>query len=164
MLSKPDLDWLLRPRLQDTLDLLSERDTKRYALQRRRLGPVYRASAVLKYEGAVDEVLHRAVAWIKALDGEEVDLKEWMHILAVECLGAVVLSWSPGLLAAGSDRGSGEMSYLAWRTKTVFGYFPLMARVNWAERGRWIGRLFAQAWGLRYRHGPNFRPFFPVSQ
>ena len=94
-LSKPHIDWHLNPEFQDNLDLLSERDVRRYRLQRRLIGPVYQTSNLVQYEAAIDEVLARSIAKLKTLNGARVELNEWMHIIAVECLGAVVLSWSP---------------------------------------------------------------------
>lgn len=164
-LLKPKLGWRsLRPCLQspDTLDLLAERDLRRYRLQRRLIGPVYNPHNVKQYEGAVDSLLDRVIAQLHSLQGAEVDLKEWMHITVVECLGAVSLSWSPGYLAGQSDGNSGKHAYMGWRRKSVFGLFPLA--VIFESFSKSAGRAFANLWGLTY-HTPKegFHPFFPVS-
>lgn len=160
-LSKPRVDLFLNPHFPDTLDLLSERDMKRYRLQRRLIGRVYSSANVAKYEEVINEVLAHAVKRVTALDGQEVDLKEWMHIITVECLGACVLSWSPGMLKDGTDSGTLTHSYQGWRRKSLFGVFPTMKKFEQWSPG--LGRAFAQVWGVTYRTPRNFRPFFPVS-
>ncbi|KPM38024.1 hypothetical protein AK830_g8516 [Neonectria ditissima] len=158
-LSKPSLTWKMDPHFPDSLDLLSERDTQRYRLQRRLIGPVYQTSNLLQYEAAIDSVLEHAIAKIKSLKGAEVELNEWMHIIAVECLSAVVLSWSPGMLRNGTDWGSGPHAYHSWRRKTVFGLLPAMAKLeSWHKTA---GRLFSTAWRVNFRTPKHFRPFFP---
>lgn len=163
VLSKPRIDWFLQPHLPDTLDLLSERDMVRYRLQRRLIGPAYQINSLLRHEHAVDAVIERSVATLKLLDGDEVDLKEWMHIIAVECLGAVVLSWSPGMLQRRSDSNSSVHSYQGWRRKSVFGLFPLVVKLT-ALSGL-LDRffLYCNLFGVRFKATPKFRSFFPVS-
>ena len=161
-LTRPRVNWHLQPWFPDTLDLLSERDMKRYRLQRRLIGRVYNPSNVIRHEKAVDDVLDRAVASLAKLTGAQVDLKEWMHIITVECLGACVLSWSPGMLDQGSDGGTLQHSYQGWRRKSVFGLFPLMKRLEYWSAD--LGRYFAALWGVTFRTPPNFKPFFPVSK
>ncbi len=108
---------------------------KRYRLQRRLIGPPppppppppplpIRTSSLKKHERAIDGVLKQAIAQLRSLKGAEVDLKEWMHIIVVECLGAVVLSWSPGYPQANSDCGSSAHGYQHWKRRSVFGLFP----------------------------------------
>lgn len=162
-LLKPRLDARLGLQSPDTLDLLAERDMKRYRLQRRLIGPIYHANNVRRYEAAVDTVLLRAVDQLRALGGAEVDLKEWMHIVTVECLGAVSLSWSPGYLEERSDGASGRHAYLGWRRKSVFGLFPLAVMLE--PLSRQFGRAFSVLWGVTY-HIPKggFKPFFPVGR
>lgn len=160
-LNKPVLDWQLNAHFPDTLDLLSELDAKRYRLQRRLIGPVYLASNVTKFEAAVDGVIKAAVAELRALDGAEVDLKQWMHIIAVECLGAVVLSWSPNYIKNRSDGGTSTQSYLGWKRKSVFGLFPTVTKLSVLSRG--LSRLFSNVWGVTFRTPKNFKPFFTVS-
>jgi cytochrome P450 len=144
----------------DTLDLLGEFDLDRYRLQRRLIGPLYQTRSLLKHETAIDEVLYHSIARLKSLNGESVDLKEWMHIITVECLTAVVLSWSPGYLRDGTDHGVGPHAYLGWRRKSVFGLFP------WAEvtdaYSRTLGRTFARAWRLTYQPPSNYKALFPM--
>ncbi|KAK3400453.1 cytochrome P450 [Sordaria brevicollis] len=156
---------------QDTLDLLSERDMSRYRLQRRLIGPVYQTSSLKKFEPAIDEVLDRAVAQLKSMKGEEVDLKMWMHIIAVECLGAVVLGWSPGYITAKSDGGTSGQGYRGWKRKSVFGLFPLITKLGFLEGklgerfGKAVQRWWADIWGVTFPTPKNFKPFFtPVYQ
>lgn len=146
----------------DTLDLLSERDAKRYRLQRRLIGPVYQTSNLLRHEAAIDQVISQAIAKLKSLNGAEVELNEWMHIIAVECLGAVVLSWSPGLLKNGTDWGTGPHAYHSWRRKSVFGLFPIITALEF--RFKDLGRAFSTLWGVKFKTPENFRPFFIVSR
>lgn len=160
-LHKPRVDWRLTLDSPDTLDLLTERDMKRYRTQRRLIGPVYNINNIRKYESALDDVLKKAVAQIKALQGAEVDLKQWMHMIIVECLGAVCLSWSPKFLLNQSDGGTGDQGYLGWRRKSVFGLFPMAVIAE--SYSRWLGRKFADLWGLTYITPPGFKPFFVVS-
>ncbi|KAM5354153.1 hypothetical protein ACJ41O_000803 [Fusarium nematophilum] len=158
-LSKPHLNWQLDPRFPDTLDLLSERDVRRYRLQRRLIGPVYQTSNLLQYEAVIDQVLERSIAKLKSLKGGSVELNEWMHIIAVECLGAIILSWSPGMLKNGTDWGSGSHAYHGWRRKSVFGLFPTVVKLEFLSKS--IGRLFSTAWDVNFKTPKNFRPFFP---
>ncbi|KAM4066174.1 cytochrome p450 [Hirsutella rhossiliensis] len=158
-LTKPRLDWRLRPHFQDTLDLLSERDAKRYRLQRRLIGRTYHASNMAKFEAAVDGVLDRVVERLGTLQGKEIDLTDWMHIVAVECLGACVLSWSPGMLRDGTDWGTISHSYQGWRRKTVFGLFPLATKLDFCSPD--FGRAFGKLWGVTYRTPQSFKAFFP---
>ncbi|KAL2274469.1 hypothetical protein FJTKL_03218 [Diaporthe vaccinii] len=162
-LLKPKLDARLGIQSPDTLDLLAERDMRRYRLQRRLIGPIYHTNNVKRYEAAVDAVLLRVVDQLRALDGAEVDLKEWMHIITVECLGAVSLSWSPGYLTEKSDGASGKHAYMGWRRKSVFGLFPLAVIIE--PLSRHFGRAFSVLWGVTY-HTPKegFKPFFPAVQ
>ncbi|KAK4151661.1 cytochrome P450 [Chaetomidium leptoderma] len=162
-LIKPSLDWRLNAHFPDTLDFLSEFDVKRYRLQRRLIGPLYLTSNIKKFESAVDGVIEAAVAELRALNGAEVDLKEWMHIIAVECLGAVVLSWSPGYIKNRSDGGTSTHSYLGWKRKSVFGLFPTITKMSFYSRT--LGRAFSNVWGLTYKTPKNFKTFFtPVYQ
>lgn len=161
-LSKPELNWQLDPHFPDTLDLLSERDVQRYRLQRRLIGPVYQTSNLIQYEPAINAVISRAIAKLKTLNGAQVELSEWMHIIAVECLGAVVLSWSPGMLRHGTDWGTGPHAYHGWRRKSVFGLFPALAKLSFWSRS--AGRLFSTVWGVNFETPKKFKPFFPVSR
>ncbi|KAJ4287487.1 Apoptosis-inducing factor 1 [Collariella sp. IMI 366227] len=162
-LNKPRLDWQLNAHFPDTLDFLSEFDVGRYRLQRRLIGPLYSVSNIKKFEPAVDAVLKHAVSELKALGGAEVDLKEWMHIIAVECLGAVVLSWSPGYIKNRSDGGTSTQSYLGWKRKSVFGLFPTITKLSFLSKD--VGRAFSNTWGVTFKTPRNFKPFFtPVSQ
>ncbi|OAA55242.1 benzoate 4-monooxygenase cytochrome p450 [Niveomyces insectorum RCEF 264] len=133
---------------------------KRYRLQRKLLGPVYRPANMQRFAATVDAVLDRVVAELRGLDGEEVDLKEWMHIVAVECLGAVVLGWSPGFLKSHSDFGSSRSSYFNWRRKSVFGLFPSLIVADLYLT--WIGKAFSAVWGLSYTNSKDYRSFFPA--
>ncbi|KAL1878116.1 hypothetical protein VTK73DRAFT_7996 [Phialemonium thermophilum] len=135
----------------------------RYRLQRRLIGSTYSARNLSKFQNAVNAVIERAVAELKTLRGEEVDLKEWMHIITVECLGAVVLSWSPGYIKNRSDGGTSAHSYLGWRRKSIFGLFPpvVIAKILYKP----LGRAFANIWGVTHKTPRQYRPFFaPVYQ
>ncbi|KAL1909671.1 hypothetical protein Sste5344_004519 [Sporothrix stenoceras] len=163
VLFHPEMDWRKPFTLDfpDTLDLLSERDMKRYRQQRRLIGPVYHESNVAKFGNQVDAVLDKAVAELKTLNGAEVDLKEWMHIVVVECLGAVVLGWSPKFLENHTDFGSSSASYFNWRRKSVFGLFPGLVVAEFLCGGRgWVIRPFTTVWRLGYETRAGFRNFF----
>ncbi|KAK1573263.1 cytochrome P450 [Colletotrichum navitas] len=159
-LQRPDITYTPLPTFTspDTLDLLSERDTQRYRLQRRLIGPLYQTAHLKRHELALDAVLERVVATLRSLDGAEVDLKEWMHIIAVESLSAVVLSWSPNYLRDRTDHASSSHGYMGWRRKSVFGLFPLAVRAELLSKA--LGRAFANIWLVTYRTPRNFRPFF----
>lgn len=134
---------------------------KRYRLQRRLIGTTYHISNLKKHEDAIDAVLRKAVAQLKALNGAEVDLKQWMHIIVVECLGAVVLSWSPGYIKDKSDGGTGMHAYRGWRLKSVYGLFPWAPVM--ATYSKALGRAFSKLWGLTYWTPKGFKTFFTVS-
>src|SRR5690606_5355601 len=119
---------------------LSEFDVKRYRMQRRLIGPLYQAPSIRGFGEAVDRVIDSAIAELRILNGAEVDLKEWMHIIAVECLGAIVLSWSPQYIRARSDGGTSTQSYLGWKRKSVFGLFPTITKLAFVSKT--LGRLF----------------------
>ncbi|KAL2193255.1 cytochrome P450 [Corynascus similis CBS 632.67] len=159
-LSKFRLDWRLDAQFPDTLDLLSEFDVRRYRVQRRLIGPVYQMPNMRKFESAVDGVIKAAVAELKALNGAEIDLKEWMHIIAVECLGAVVLSWSPRYLQNRSDGGTSAQSYLGWKRKSVFGLFPTVTKLSFFSKT--LSRGFSKIWGVTFKTPKGFKPFFTL--
>lgn len=135
---------------------------KRYRLQRRLIGPIYHTNNVKRHEASIDAVLQRVVEQLRSLNGSEVELKEWMHIITVECLAAVSISWSPGYLRDKSDGASGKHAYMGWRRKSVLGLFPLAVMLETLSRS--FGRAFSILWGVKY-HTPKkgFKPFFPVS-
>ncbi|KAK2040622.1 cytochrome P450 [Colletotrichum somersetense] len=159
-LQRPDITYTPLPTFTspDTLDLLSERDTQRYRLQRRLIGPLYQTAHLKRHEAALDAVLERVVATLRSLDGAEIDLKEWMHIIAVESLSAVVLTWSPNYLRDRTDHASSSHGYMGWRRKSVFGLFPLAVRAELLSKA--FGRAFANLWRVTYKTPRNFRPFF----
>lgn len=159
-LSKPGLDWRLRARFPDTLDFLSEFDLNRYRLQRRLIRPLYSTSNIRKFEPAIDRVISQAVSELRALKCAEIDLKEWMHIIAVECLGAAVLSWSPGYIRARSDGGTSTQSYLGWRRRSLFGLFPTIKMAAFFSKT--LGRVFSNLWGVTFKTPKNFKPFSTV--
>lgn len=162
-LFRPQTSWRHPLRVAasaDTLDLLSEREARRYRLQRRLIGPAYHEANMQKFGAAVDAVLQRAVAELRQLHGARVDLKEWMHIVAVECLGAVVLSWSPGYVKDRSDHGSSAAGYYNWRRKSVFGLFPSLVVAD--LHTRWVSRAFAAVWRLGYERRADYKPLFAV--
>ncbi|QUC16343.1 uncharacterized protein UV8b_00584 [Ustilaginoidea virens] len=159
-LSRPYVDWKLNAHFPDTLDLLSERDMKRYRLQRRLIGRVYSAANVSRYEEVIDSTLKLAVKRVSSFQGQEIDLCEWMHIITVECLGAAVLSWSPGMLRHATDWGTLTHSYRGWRRKSLFGVFPTAKKLE-----RWspdLGRHFSSLWGVTYKTPRDFKTFFPA--
>ncbi|OAA69128.1 general substrate transporter [Cordyceps fumosorosea ARSEF 2679] len=158
-LMRPRIDWRFKVDFEDNLDLLSEMDMHRYRLQRRLIGRVYRTANVLRHEQALDRALGDVVGRLTSIKGVEIDLTEWMHIIAVESLGAVVLSWSPGMIKAGTDRDTSNQSYLGWRRKSVFGLFPLITKLE--VNYKWIGRIFGTLWGITYQTPKGFKPFFP---
>lgn len=81
-------------------------------------------------------------------------------MIAVECLGAVVLSWSPGMIKKGTDGGTSHHSYLSWRRKSVFGLFPTTMKLAYLSKT--LDRIFSVIWGITYKPPRNFRTFFPV--
>ncbi|EJP65064.1 Cytochrome P450 CYP528A4 [Beauveria bassiana ARSEF 2860] len=121
---------------------------------------VYRTANAVRREQAVDKVMNDVIRKFDSIDGAEIDLKEWMHIISVESLGAMVLSWSPGMIKAGTDRATSYQSYLGWRRKSVFGLFPLIVKLE--VNYKWVGRLFGIVWGVTYQTPKGFKPFFPV--
>ncbi|TQV96705.1 Cytochrome P450 [Cordyceps javanica] len=157
-LSRPRVDWNLTVEFEDNLDLLSEMNMSRYRLQRRLIGRVYRTANAVRHEHALDKVLDEVTEKLKSMNGKEVDLKEWMHIIAVESLGAMVLSWSPGMIKAGTDRDTSNQSYLGWRRKSVLGLFPLITKLE--VNNKWVGRAFSTLWGITYQTPKGFKPFF----
>ncbi|KAF9877152.1 cytochrome P450 [Colletotrichum karsti] len=159
-LQRPDITFTPFPNFTspETLDLLSERNTARYRLQRRLIGPLYQTNHLKRHEPALDAVLTRVISTLRALDGAEIDLKEWMHIIAVESLSAVVLSWSPNYLRDKTDHSSSSHGYLGWRRKTVFGLFPLAVKAELFSKA--AGRAFANLWCITYKTPKNFKPFF----
>jgi hypothetical protein len=132
----------------------------RYRLQRRLIGTTYQTPNLKKFEGAIDDVIAKAIAQIKLMQGQEVDLKEWMHIIAVECLGATILSWSPGYIRDKSDGGTSTQGYLGWRRKSVLGLFPFAVVASLLSSD--FNRAFSNLWGVTYPTPPKFKPFFTV--
>jgi hypothetical protein len=100
-------------------------------MQRRLIGPTYSAANMLNHEPALDDVLQRFVAKLKEQDGKEIDLSEWMHILAMESITAVTFRWSPGMIEDGSNYGTLMDGYFKfWRYLTVVGMFPRVILVS----------------------------------
>ncbi|KAK4096971.1 cytochrome P450 [Parathielavia hyrcaniae] len=162
-LNRPIVDWRLNTHFPDTLDFLSEFDVARYRVQRRLIGPIYSTSHLRNFEPAIDGVVKAVISALTALDGAEVDLKEWMHIIAVECLGAVVLSWSPGYIKNRSDGGTSAQGYLGWKRKSIFGLFPTVTALSFSFKT--LGRVFSNVWGVTFKTPKNFKPFFtPIYQ
>ncbi|GIZ44312.1 hypothetical protein CKM354_000751400 [Cercospora kikuchii] len=158
-LNRPKFDFAsFNLHCHDTLDLLSERDMDRYRLQRRLIGPLYSMHNVQRYEKAVDDVLIKVIAQIKSFEGSQVDLKMWMHIITVECLSAIVLSYSPGYLKAQNDFGSSSHAYMNWRRKSVFGLFTWAVMAESYSKA--AGRLFARLWTVTFVTPAPFKPFF----
>ncbi|KAI5360222.1 putative cytochrome P450 [Septoria linicola] len=157
-LNRPKFDTALKLSVPGSLDLLSERDMDRYRLQRRLIGPLYSMHNIQKFEKAVDDVLAKVVVQLKDINGAELDFKMWMHIIAVECLSAIVLSYSPGYLKAKNDFGSSHHAYLNWRRKSVFGLFrwAVIAESYSKTTGRWFARL----WRVTFVTPAPFKPFF----
>lgn len=157
-LNRPKFDRSFNLSFPDSLDLLSERDMERYRLQRRLIGPLYSIHNIQRYESAIDGVLSKVVAQLHDLQGAQVDLKMWMHIITVECLSAVVLSYSPGYLKAKNDFGSSSHAYMNWRRKSVFGLFTwaVLAESYSHACGRW----FAKLWRVTFVTPAPFKPFF----
>ncbi|KAL0943282.1 cytochrome P450 [Colletotrichum truncatum] len=158
-LQRPDITYTPFPNFTspETLDLLSERNTARYRLQRRLIGPLYQTNYLKRHEPALDAVLSRVISTLRSLDGAEIDLKEWMHIIAVESLSAVVLSWSPGYLRDKTDQSSSSHGYLGWRRKSVFGLFPVAVKAELFSKA--AGRSFANLWRITYKTPKHFKPF-----
>lgn len=144
------------------MDLLTETDKTRYRLQRRLIGPVFSQSNLGKYEAPIDAVLDRLVAKLRSLGGErEVDLAEWMHILAYECLSSVTMSYHPGQIEAGSDEGLLGTGYAVWRMWSVLGLFkPLVVLYGTV---RWMKPLLPVLMGVAPRAEEGFKPHWPVS-
>lgn len=92
-----------------------------------------------------------------------------MHIIAVECLGAVVLSWSPGYIRDKSDGGTSTQGYLGWKRKSVFGLFPSVTVLSFLEGGpfgigakvgKGVARWWSNTWGVTFATPKGFKPFF----
>lgn len=130
----------------------------RYRLQRKLIGPIYSMHSILKYEKAVDDVLVKVVAQLNGLQSAQVNLKMWAHIVTVECLSAIVLSYSPGYLKAKNDFGSSSHAYMNWRRKSVFGLFPCAVIAE--SYSKTCGRWFARLWRVTFLTPPPFKPFF----
>jgi len=78
------VDWLGRRETPpDTLDLLPESNMELYRMQRRAFGPVYSASNMKRYEAVIDGCLARVVSKLRSLDGRQVNLTEWVHIISL---------------------------------------------------------------------------------
>lgn len=83
-------------------------------------------------------------------------------MIVVECLGAVVLSWSPGMIRNGTDWGTSAHSYLSWRRKSVFGLFPTIMKLSYLSK--FLDRVFSLVWRITYRPPAKFKTFFPVRE
>lgn len=91
---------------------------------------------------------------------EEVDFKEWMYIIVVECFGVIVLMWLFGMIKKGIDGGISYYSYLSWRRKSVFGLFLIVMKLVYFFK--LLDRIFSVLWGIIYKLLCNFRIFFLV--
>jgi hypothetical protein len=110
--------------IDERLDLLTETDMEKYKMQRRAIGPAYSVAGMEKHEAALDRYINAFISKIQSLNGEEVDLAEWMHIYSLDALSHVVLSNSLDYTAQGSDGGNGAASESIWSLFTTLGLFP----------------------------------------
>lgn len=83
----------------DGLDLFSETDMQKYHTQTDLLRDVYSVSNIKRYEYKITQVMDRVCDRISQLEGREVPLMEWMHIIilgkACQVRGWIIayLSW-----------------------------------------------------------------------
>lgn len=134
---------MLSPVSEEGMDLLSEPDTNKYRLQRRRINPIYTVSSIADLEPNLDAILVKNLASMREKSGVPLDLDNWSHMAALDCLTAAVFSTSTEQVIAGCDDGTIAAAkngwvYLHWASR-----FPLLHRINsWCLRV--IGR---DLWG-----------------
>ena len=108
----------------DGLAFLSETDMKKYRLQRRIAGPMYATASVEKYGGKIDAVISRFMLRLESLQGQNLDLEQWLHIFVLDALANVTLSEDLKYIEAGNDDGNLEASLRTWRMFSLVGLFP----------------------------------------
>ncbi|KAI1387522.1 cytochrome P450 [Hypoxylon trugodes] len=154
------LDWRFRREQTDKFALNAEMDINRYRNNRRNIGPTYAASSVKKYGPRLDGVMDEFVAKLQTQGGQVLDYTDWVHLVVVECLGAVTLNWSPDFVKDGSDHGYLVKSIKFWREITVFGSLKhlLLVVQKWPALRPRIAKFF----GVDMSNMPaDYVPFEP---
>ncbi|KAK6445713.1 hypothetical protein FP744_10001962 [Trichoderma asperellum] len=132
----------------DELDFLSELDMDKYRLQRRLVGPAYTDNFMRQIEGNLDNILERNIAIMIQRAGriEDIDhvanflasgmvpsvhmTRGFFHSYYLDCLQVATFGESKGLLEAGVDDGSIELTMRLWGYMHWVGYVPRLHRAK----------------------------------
>lgn len=135
---------------EERFDLLTEMNTERYRYQRRAIGPAYSIKGMEKHEQRLNTFLDKFVLRLKGLQGEWVDLAEWMHIFALDSLATVTFSKSLDYTGKGDDGGNMTASDKHWAYFTVVGLFPWLVDLTQSlpKIGMWLMIPIALFFGL----------------
>jgi hypothetical protein len=132
------------------LNLLTEMDKEVYRYQRRAIGPAYSVAGVEKHEMILNKYIDTYVEKLKELEGQWLDLSDWMHIYALDALGSITLGKSPGYTAKGHDGGNAFAGDKLWAYFTVVGLFPSLVGLTQSipKLGMYLMFPIALAFGL----------------
>ncbi|KAF2713976.1 cytochrome P450 [Pleomassaria siparia CBS 279.74] len=114
----------------DRFDLLTEMNKEQYRNQRRAIGPAYSIAGIEKHAKILDEYLDVYMQRMRGLQGQWVDLTDWIHIFALDALSLITLGTSPGYTEKGNDGGNMVASDLHWAYFTVIGNFPRLVELT----------------------------------
>lgn len=133
------------------MDLLSEPDVNKYRLQRRRINPIYTVSSVSDLEPSLDAILVRILASMRGRSRSTVDLDDWSHMAALDCLTATVLPTSTQQVIIGCDDGTIAATKQGWVYLHWASRFPTFHTIN-----SWCLRVLKRdLWGKPQRDTPH---------
>ncbi|KAK4539376.1 hypothetical protein LTR36_011006 [Oleoguttula mirabilis] len=91
------------PKDADTMNLLGEWDMKKYALQRRLVGPIFTTPALKTRENLLEAPIAKFLSKMKRTKDEPQDIVKWMNIVALDLLTEITFSESPNYIDRATD-------------------------------------------------------------
>ncbi|KAL2273789.1 hypothetical protein FJTKL_04106 [Diaporthe vaccinii] len=115
-------------------DLPGERDERIHAEQRKLVARAYSMESMIHLEPRVDETLTTLLQKFDELQGQTIDLAQWLQLFAFDIIGAISFSRPYGYVEAGDDNGifallKATFKSLAWLTRALW-FFRLHQRLK----------------------------------
>jgi len=122
-------DWYSVAQGHRKFDLFAERDETIHAKQRRLVSNIYSMSGLKALEGYVDNTINVFMMKMKEMQGQSVDLGNWVQLFAVDVIGEITFSKRFGFMDTGDD-GSLEAVKRAQRSLVWVGQVPTVFWIN----------------------------------
>ncbi|KAG6356374.1 hypothetical protein INS49_015762 [Diaporthe citri] len=111
-----------------------ERDEKVHGEQRKLVARAYSMESMIHLEPRVDETLTTLLQKFDELQGQTIDLAQWLQLFAFDIIGAISFSRPYGYVEAGDDNGifallKTTFKSLAWLTRALW-FFRLHQRLK----------------------------------